>query len=40
LATTTSTTFTSYQYLIANAVEIDPIEKDLLVEIIEAQQID
>jgi hypothetical protein len=37
LATSTST---SYQYLFANAVEIEPIEKDLLAEIIEAQKTD
>jgi hypothetical protein len=38
LATSTSTS--SYQYLFANAVEIEPIEKDLLAEIIEAQKTD
>jgi hypothetical protein len=31
---------TSHQYLFANAVEIDPIEKDLLAEIIESQKTD
>jgi hypothetical protein len=31
---------TSHQYLFANAVEIEPIEKDLLAEIIEAQGTD
>jgi hypothetical protein len=41
LATSTSTsTTTSYQYLFANAVEIEPIAKDLLDEIIEAQKTD
>jgi hypothetical protein len=41
LATSTSTyTSTSYQYLFANAVEIEPIEKDLLAEITEAQKTD
>jgi hypothetical protein len=33
-------TTTSYQYLFANAVEIEPIEKDLLAEIIESQKTD
>jgi hypothetical protein len=33
-------TSTSYQYLFANAVEIEPIEKDLLAEITEAQGAD
>jgi hypothetical protein len=33
-------TSTSYQYLFANAVEIEPIEKGLLTEIIEAQKTD
>jgi hypothetical protein len=33
-------TSTSYQYLFANAVEIEPIEKDLFAEIIEAQKTD
>jgi hypothetical protein len=33
-------TSTSYQYLFTNAVEIEPIEKDLLAEIIEAQKTD
>jgi hypothetical protein len=37
LSTSTST---SYQYLFANAVEIEPIEKDLLAEIIESQKTD
>jgi hypothetical protein len=37
LATSTST---SYQYLFANAVEIEPIQKDLLAAIIEAQKTD
>jgi hypothetical protein len=40
LATCTSTTSTSYQYLFANAVEIEPIDKDLFAEIIEAQKTD
>jgi hypothetical protein len=40
LATCTSTTSTSYQYLFANAVEIEPIDKDLFTEIIEAQKTD
>jgi hypothetical protein len=33
-------TSTSYQYLFANAVEIEPIDKDLFAEIIEAQKTD
>jgi hypothetical protein len=37
LATSTST---SYQYLFANDVEIEPINKDLFAEIIEAQKTD
>jgi hypothetical protein len=37
LATSTST---SCQYLFANAVEIEPIDKDLFAEIIEAQKTD
>jgi hypothetical protein len=39
LATSTPTS-TSYQYLFANAVEIEPIDKDLFTEIIEAQKTD
>jgi hypothetical protein len=39
LATSTSMS-TSYQYLFANAVEIEPIERDLLAEITEAQGAD
>jgi hypothetical protein len=34
----TTSTSTSYQYLFANAVEIEPNEKDLLAEIIEVQK--
>jgi hypothetical protein len=39
LATSTSTS-TSYQYLFANAGEIEPIDKDLFTEIIEPQKTD
>jgi hypothetical protein len=39
LATSTSTS-TSYQYLFANAVEIEPIDKNLFTEIIEPQKTD
>jgi hypothetical protein len=35
-----ATSSTSCQYLFANAVEIEPIEKDLFAEIIEAQKTD
>jgi DNA topoisomerase IB len=38
-ATSTSTS-TSYQYLFANAVEFEPIKKDLLAKIIEGQKTD
>jgi hypothetical protein len=35
-----ATSSTSHQYLFANVVEIEPIENDLLAEIIEAQRTD
>jgi hypothetical protein len=36
----TTSTSTSYQYLFANTVEIEPINKDLFAEIIKAQKTD
>jgi hypothetical protein len=38
LVATSTSTSTSYQYRFANAVEIEPIEKDVLAEIIESQK--